>query len=64
MSKIILLVNDQVAFSFVKDESLDKEQFNFLDKMDSDMSKGIKINGELFRNSNKLRKRKTSLGPE
>ncbi len=56
MSKIILLVNDQIAFDFVKDESLDEEQLNFLDKMDSDMSKGIKINGELFKNPDKIQR--------
>jgi len=50
MSKIILLVNDKVAFDFDKDMSLDESQLTFLDKMDSDMKKGIKINGQLFSN--------------
>jgi len=56
MSKIVLLVNDKIAFDFVKDTSLDEEQLNFLDKMDSDMSKGIKINGELFSNPDKFQR--------
>lgn len=53
MSKILLLVNDKVALDFDKDMPLDEEQLNFLDKMDSDMQKGIKINGQLFSNPEK-----------
>lgn len=48
MNKIILLVNDQVAFDFDKELSLEESQLEFLDKMDSDMDKGVKINGQLF----------------
>lgn len=53
MSKIILYVNEKIAFEFDKDMSLDESQLSFLDKMDSDMKKGIKINGQLFSNPDK-----------
>lgn len=53
MSKITLFVNEKVAFDFDKDMALDESQLSFLDKMDSDMNKGIKINGQLFSNPDK-----------
>lgn len=56
MSKIALFVNNQVAFDFDKDMSLEESQIIFLDKMDSDMKKGIKINGELLSNPDKLQR--------
>lgn len=56
MSKIVLFVNDQVAFDFDKDMLLDESQLTFIDKMDSDMKKGIKINGESFPNPDKLQR--------
>lgn len=45
MSKILLSVNGQASFDFDKDSELEEGQLVFLDKMDSDMDKGIKING-------------------
>ena len=48
MTKITLFVNGKAAFDFDKDMALDESQLEFIDKMDSDMGKGIKINGELF----------------
>jgi len=53
MSKILLFVNDQVAFDFDKNMLLDESQLNFLNKMDNDMDKGFKINGESFSNPDK-----------
>lgn len=46
MNKILLLVNNQVAFDFDKVVTLEKNQLSFLDKMDADMAKGVKINGQ------------------
>ena len=48
MNKILLLVNGQVAFDFVKEISLEESELGFLDKMDGDMDKGVKINGQLI----------------
>jgi len=56
MNKIKLFVNGQVAFDFDKDMVLDESHLTFIDKMDSDMKKGIKINGELFSNPDKLQR--------
>ena len=48
MNKILLLVNGLVAFDFDKEISLEESELGFLDKMDSDMDKGAKINGQLI----------------
>lgn len=48
MNKILLLVNGQVAFDFDKEISLEESERGFLDKMDGDMDKGVKINGQLI----------------
>jgi len=48
MSKVLLLVNGSVAFDFDKDITLEDGELEFLNKMDYDMDKGVKINGELF----------------
>ena len=56
MNKIKLFVNGQVAFDFDKDMVLDESHLTFIDKMDSDMKKGIKINGELFSSPDKLQR--------
>ena len=48
MKKLSVLINDENIFEFDRELSLVEEQLVFLDKIDSDMKKGIKVNGELF----------------
>ena len=48
MNKITLFINDESVFDFDKDITLDEGQLSFLDRMDVDMDKGIKIHGELI----------------
>lgn len=48
MNKMMLFINDQSVFDFDKGITLEEGQLNFLDRMDVDMDKGIKIQGELI----------------
>jgi hypothetical protein len=48
MKKLIVFVNDQSVYEYAKDRDLDETQIEFLDKMDSDMRRGIKVHGELI----------------
>jgi hypothetical protein len=48
MSKLTVFVNGQPVFDYDRDTELAEEQLAFLDKMDGDMSRGIKINGKLI----------------
>ena len=50
MKKLTLFINDQVAYECDRDMVLAQEQLKFLDKMDSDMDRGVKIQGELITN--------------
>jgi len=52
MKKVILFVNDEAVFDFDKEMTLDENQLSFLGRMDSDMDKGIKIQGELITEPN------------
>ena len=52
MKKLTIYVNDQVAYDYDKETALEDEQLVFFDKMDSDMARGIKIQGELIANPN------------
>lgn len=45
---LTVFINGQVVFEFDKGHELEEQQLAFLDKMDSDMSRGIKIQGELL----------------
>lgn len=40
-------MNNEVVFEYDRDINLEEQQLSFLDKMDTDMSEGIKIQGEL-----------------
>ena len=53
MKKLVILINNEVAFEFNTDLTLEDEQLVFLDKMDNDMQLGIKISGELLVNPDK-----------
>lgn len=50
MSKLSLLLNNEVVYDHDRDIHLEDQQLAFLDKMDADMSKGIKISGQLITN--------------
>lgn len=46
MKTISLVVNDQLAYEYDRETALNEDQLGFLDKMDNDMGRGIKIQGE------------------
>ncbi|MGD8783479.1 MAG: hypothetical protein PVF28_00935 [Thioalkalispiraceae bacterium] len=48
MKKLTVFVNDQSVFDYATETELSMEKLAFLDKMDSDMDRGIKIHGELI----------------
>ena len=50
MNKLAVLVNNELVFEFDRDLTFEDQQLAFLDRMDSDMDSGIKIQGELMVN--------------
>lgn len=48
MNKLTVFINDEVAHECDREMVLEPEQLQFLDKMDSDMDRGMKIQGELI----------------
>jgi hypothetical protein len=48
MHLLTIHINDQLAFEYDKSTVLNDEQLTFLDKMDQDMSRGLKVHGELI----------------
>jgi hypothetical protein len=48
MKTLSVFINDQLVYEYDKDKSFDDRQQAFLDKMDSDMNRGLKIQGELI----------------
>jgi len=48
MNNLMLFVNDKAVFEYDRNTVLNDEQLGFVDKMDKDMDRGIKIRGELF----------------
>jgi len=48
MNNLTLYVNDQTVFECNREMSIEADKLAFLDKMDSDMRRGIKIQGELI----------------
>ena len=50
MSKLAVLVNNEIVFEFDRDMIFEEQQLAYLDRMDSDMESGIKIHGELLLN--------------
>jgi len=50
MSKLAVLVNNEIVFEFDRDMIFGEQQLAYLDRMDSDMESGIKIQGELLVN--------------
>jgi len=47
MNKLSVLVNNEPVFEFDRDITFDEPQLAFLNRMDSDMDKGIKVRGHL-----------------
>ena len=50
MKKLIVFVNNESVFEYDREITFDENQLVFLDKMDSDMENGIKIQGKLVTN--------------
>jgi hypothetical protein len=48
MSNLSVFVNEQLAFEYDRSTRVDENQLAFLDKIDADMDKGVKIPGELI----------------
>lgn len=48
MKKLTIFVNEQAVYDYDRGNSIGEQQLAFLDKMDSDMKKGIKVKGELI----------------
>ena len=48
MNKLSIFVNQEIVFEYDRDNILDDQKQTFLDKMDSDMDRGIKIQGEMI----------------
>lgn len=50
MNNLQIFVNNEIVFEFDRNFIIDDDQLAFLDRMDSDMSRGIKIQGESLQN--------------
>jgi hypothetical protein len=50
MKKLAVLVNNEVVFEFDRELTFEDQQLAFLDRIDADMDRGIKIQGELIAN--------------
>ena len=48
MNKLSILINQEVVFEYDRDNILDEQKRAFLNKMDADMDRGIKIQGEMI----------------
>lgn len=48
MNVLSIFTNDQLVFEYDRTAILDDRQLEFLDKMDADMDRGIKMHGELI----------------
>ena len=48
MKQISVFVNDEKVFDYDKETTFEEDQLAYLDRMDGDMDKGIKIQGELI----------------
>lgn len=48
MEKLTVFINGQAVYECDREMALEPEQLKFLDKMDNDMDRGVKIQGELI----------------
>ena len=56
MNKLVIFINNEIVFEFDRVVTLEAEQSSFLDKMDRDLDKGIKIRGDLLQNPDKQKR--------
>ena len=49
MGNLSIFINDQLVFEYDRSTKLDDKQLEFIDKMDQDMDRGLKMYGELIR---------------
>lgn len=50
MDKLTVLINNEIVFEYDRNLTFADQQLAFLDRMDADMERGIKIQGELLVN--------------
>jgi hypothetical protein len=50
MDKLAVFINNEIVFEYDRDQTIEDQQLAFLDRMDADMERGIKIMGELLVN--------------
>jgi hypothetical protein len=50
MEKLTVFINNEIVFECDRDITLEDKQLAFLDRMDADMTRGIRIRGELLLN--------------
>ena len=48
MNKLSIFVNDENIFAYDKATTFEQNHLTFFDKMDSDMERGLKIQGKLI----------------
>ena len=56
MNTLSIYVNDQLSLECDRSKVLDEERLAFLERMDSDMGRGLKIHGELIAEPDKKQK--------
>lgn len=47
---LTIFINEQSVFEYDREQPLEDRQLEFLDRMDSDMDRGLKIKGQLIEN--------------
>ena len=58
IKKLAIFINDQIAYEHDRESSLEEQKLVFLDNMDADMERGIKIQGELIISPDKQQRAK------
>ena len=48
MNTLSIYINDELAYEYDRTTTLNDQQQEFLDKMDADMARGLKVGGELI----------------
>jgi hypothetical protein len=48
VSKLTIVINDQPVYEYDKNSTLNGRQLEFLDSMDGDMARGLRVHGELI----------------
>jgi len=58
METLSIFINEQVVYEYDRDTHMDEQKLVFLDNMDADMERGIKIQGELITSPDKQQRAK------